>query len=317
MPFIELDAINFYSPPTQGRSSFDNKRNRFSGTRALLGNEPRPTLEECNGWAIVPKDSKVNEDGDGTGSEMNGDPVSHQTWVGDGGEGSWSQEISTLAGDQQNHGEADDFLSIDELLSPTKQNRPITSTDPSSECPLEGVGKVTVVDLTGLSSPSAGASQEIPIHPDQFDGVASSVRCDDCDANSPDIIARPDAREAAPQSLENGSEHHASFDAISPLSTSAAGLVDDDAGDFVEDEANEGVDKDVHALVAEGQRHTTPRGNLVARHSIESLRDGCQHRSPHQARHGGSSESEPSALENRRVSSITGRGEGGDDQDQD
>ena len=151
--------------------------------------------------------------------------------------------------------------------------------------------------------------------------MAFSVGCDDCDTNSPDIIARADAREVALQSVENGSECRASFNAISPLSTSAAGLVDDDTGDFIEDKANEDVDKAAHALVAEGQKHTTPRRDLVAHHSIESLREGCQHWSPHQARHGGSNKSaEPSTLENRRVSSITSRGEGGDkdeDQDQD
>lgn len=184
-----------------------------------------------------------------------------------------------LASNRQIHGEANDFPFIDEL-----QNRVITTMDPNFECPPEGVGKQMVIDLTGPSSLRAGASQggcpyvviqiwslislEIPTDLDQFDSIASSVGCDDCDANSSDIVVRADACEVALQSVENGSERRASFDTISPLLTLAAGLVDSDAGDFVEDEANESVEEDVHALVAEGQKHAPPRGDFVECHSI-------------------------------------------------
>ncbi|KAI9777288.1 MAG: hypothetical protein M1816_004806 [Peltula sp. TS41687] len=317
MPFIDLDTINFYKPPIQGRPSFD-KQNRLSNARVMLGNQQFLNLEECNGWASISKDTKVNEVGDKTGSEGDGDLVSHHTWAGERGEESRSQEISTLASNQQNHGEVDDFPSINELLSPTKQNRVITTMDPSSECPLKRVDKQTVIDLTGPSSPRAGASQEFPMELDHFDGTASSLGCDDCDANGTDIVARADAREVAPpQSVENGLECRASFDAISPLPTSAAGLINGDAGDSIEDGANEGVEKDVHAFIAEGQKHAPPRGDFVACHPIEPLHEACRHRSPDQAGQGGSGESDVSGeLENRHISSISGRGEGGEEDDE-
>ncbi len=53
MDFINLDSIEFYEPPTQGRSSFDDERNRSLDARVPFGNEQRPTLEECNGWVDV------------------------------------------------------------------------------------------------------------------------------------------------------------------------------------------------------------------------------------------------------------------------
>ena len=79
-PFINLDAIDFYKPPTQGPPL--TKLNRLSDAQVLFSSE-RP-LEACNGWASVSRDAKVNEDGDRTGSEIDGDAVSHQTWVGEG-----------------------------------------------------------------------------------------------------------------------------------------------------------------------------------------------------------------------------------------
>ena len=90
------------------------------------------------------------------------------------------------------------------------------------------------------------------------------------------------------------SQHCASF-------ISAAGLVNSDAGDFDEDEANEGIEKDLYALTTETLKHTSPKGNFVACHLIEPLHD--------QTGHGGSGK--PGGPENRCVSSITGREEEG------
>ena len=92
IPLVKLDDINSYKPPTQGPQSFD-KPSRLSDARVLFSNEQPLNLVERYGWAGGSKDTKVNEDGDMTGSEIDGDLVSHQTWVGDGGEGSWSQSI--------------------------------------------------------------------------------------------------------------------------------------------------------------------------------------------------------------------------------
>ena len=54
----------------------------------------------------------------------------------------------TLDGNQQDQG-----------FPSTKQDGVITTTDPNSECPLEGIGKQTVIDLAGPSSSRSGTSQ--------------------------------------------------------------------------------------------------------------------------------------------------------------
>ncbi len=90
MPFIDLDTIKFYEPPTQGLPSFD-KPNCLSDARVLFGNEGALNLKECNGRARVLKDAKVNEIRDRIGSERDGDLMSHQTWTGDRDDESRSQ----------------------------------------------------------------------------------------------------------------------------------------------------------------------------------------------------------------------------------
>lgn len=137
MDFINLDFINFYKPPAQGSSSVDNKRNRSLDARAPFGNEQHLISEQCHGWADISKGIDIDEVTDSIGFGGDGDLASQHASIGDRDEGIRIQDISALAGNQQSHGKANDLPPVDELLSPTKQNRVTIIIDPNIECSLE------------------------------------------------------------------------------------------------------------------------------------------------------------------------------------